>query len=236
MQNSKVIHFSSSAVSSLEASNKAGNSTYNNNDLVWDLTSLNYRDLAREFLLKLENNLCVYSSYVEQMYTNFEILMPKGENHKLVILPNPYAYHDTYSHIPEKAVRATGLQVVPRRGGLFLIIPFIRGAKKYRAVPLKIGLDIINKRRPSNRPLMPILMKGDLREIDQSFPTLHLHEIVVDELQHMSQLDVASIQGVIKDRLDMLLSTKFGDEFKLRNIQKNSKHSSLNARFSALTG
>lgn len=184
-----------------------------NKDLVWELDSLNYRERAHEFILKLQNYLCVYSSSVEQMYTNFEILMPKEENHNLVILPNPYAYHDTYNSIPERAIKATGLHIVPGENGLLLIIPLKKGSKNYRAVPLKVGLKLINNRRPPNKPIMPVLMKGDLREFNTRYPTVHLHAISEAQLQHISQLEIASIRQVISERLDALVISKLTTSF-----------------------
>jgi hypothetical protein len=175
-----------------------------NNDLVWDLKTLTNRDRAHEFILKLENKLCVYSNSVEQLYTNYEILMPKDESHQLVILPNPYAYHDTYQGIPHEAIKATGLQIIPGKNGLLLIIPLKKGRNKFRSVPLVVGLKLINNRRPANKPLMPVLMKGDLRELNENYPTVHLHAITEAPLKHLSALDVAGIRQVISNRLEEL--------------------------------
>ena len=175
-----------------------------NHDLVWDINALNYRDRAHEFILALENNLCVYSGSVEQLYTNYEILMPKEENHKLVVLPNPYAYHDTYHRIPESAVKATGLYIVPGEESLLLVIPLKKGDQKFRSVPLNVGLQLINNHRPINKPLMPVLMKGDLREFNAKIPTVHLHALSEVPLKHLSQLDIGSIREVISTRLNTL--------------------------------
>lgn len=179
-----------------------------NDDLVWDINSLNYRDQAREFIMKLENNLCVYSATVEQLYTNYEIAMPVEENHNLVILPNPYAYHDTFNNIPSESIRATGLYIVPGQLSLQLVIPLKRGSKKYRNIPLEVGLKMINNNRPADRPLLPVLMKGDLREFNAKIPTVHLHSIAEQALTHLSSLDVSSIRNVILERLEALMRKK----------------------------
>lgn len=179
-----------------------------NRDLVWDLDSLNQRQQAIDFVMGFENKICIYSSSVEQLYTNYNIFFPKEESRKLVILPNPYAHHDTYQGIPEAAVTATGLHIIP--GGdpdkptLQLTIPFKSGRTKYRQVPLQVGLRVINQRRPANSPLLPVVMKGDLRELDAKTPCLHLHCIHLGRLERMSALDSGSICKVISERLAVM--------------------------------
>ncbi len=176
-----------------------------NKDLIWDLESFNQRQQAIDFAMGFENKLCVYSGSVEQLYTNYNIFFPQEENRKLVILPNPYAHHDTYQGISERAVSATGLYILPNiKDGkieLFLAIPIKSGNTRYRKVPLHVGLRVINQRRPPSRPLLPVLMKGDLRELDAKTPCLHLHCIHLHKLDQLSTLECSGIQKVISDRL-----------------------------------
>lgn len=178
-----------------------------NKDLVWDLDSFNQRKKAVDFVLGFENKLCVYSPTVEQLYTNYNIFFPKEEDRKLVILPNPYSPHDTYNGIPVSSVVPTGMEIIPeiynRKISLFLRIPFKSGQVKYRTVPLQFGLQIIKQQRP-DKPFLPVLMKGDLRELDASTPCLHLHAILVNRLQDHSTLERAGIHKVIEERLASL--------------------------------
>lgn len=176
-----------------------------NKDLIWDLEAFNQRQKAIDFVLGFENRLCVYSSTVEQLYTNYNIFFPKEEDRKLVILPNPYIPHDTYNGIPATAVTPTGLTILPgmMRGKtiLFLSIPFRSGAVKYRNVPLQMGINIVKQQRPAGKPFLPVLMKGDLRELNESTPCLHLHCIHLDRLEEHSTLERNGIQKVIEQRL-----------------------------------
>lgn len=176
-----------------------------NNDLVWDLDSFKQREAATEFVMAFENKLCVYSNSVEQLYTNYNIFFPKEENRKLVILPNPYAHHDSFNGIPEESIVSTGLNVVPGhmigKDGAYLTIPFKSGKTAYRTVPIQVGLRVLNQQRPPNQPLLPILMKGDLRELDAKTPCLHLHSIRLDRLTRLSNIESQSIRKVIIDRL-----------------------------------
>lgn len=177
-----------------------------NKDLVWDMEAFSQRALAAEFVQRFENKLCVYSSSVEQLYSNYSIFFPEDENRKMVILPNPYAHHDTFQNIPEEAIRTTGLTILPGeligKKGLYLSIPFKGGSKKkIRIVPLQAGLRAISSSRPAERPFLPVVMKGDLREIENRVPSLHLHSIELDRLGGRSALERSGIHHAIVERL-----------------------------------
>ncbi len=179
-----------------------------NNDLVWDITAFNQRQRAIDFVMGFENKLCVFSNSVEQLYTNYNIFFPREEARKLVILPNPYAHHDTFNGIPEYAVTATGMEILPGifkdKPALFLRIPFKSGTVKFRTVPLQMGLRVVQQQCPPEKPFLPVLMKGDLRELDASTPCLHLHRIHLNRLESHSVLEKNDIEKIIKMRLAAL--------------------------------
>lgn len=182
-----------------------------NKDLVWDLNQFNKQQRAQNFVMGFENKLCVYSSTVEQLYTNYSIFFPKEENRKLVILPNPYAHHDTFQSINEDAIKATGLMIVPAEakdtgGRLQMIIPLKSEKTGYRRVPLAVGLRLINQKRSPDRPFLPVVMKGDLRELDTETPCIHLHMLQLSNLPKLSTMVVNDIQKVILKRLQELAS------------------------------
>lgn len=180
-----------------------------NKDLVWDLDVFKKRKRAQEFVMGFENQLCVYSGSVEQMYTNYNIFFPKEENRKLVILPNPYAHHDTIHGIDEKAVRPTGLFIVPsdpagNSNRLSIILPLKSGNQKSRSVPLEVGLKLINQKRSPQKPFLPVLVKGDLRELNEDTPCLHLHALNLGQLSDLSAIELSDIQRVVLERLEKL--------------------------------
>lgn len=181
------------------------NSEEENKDLVWDLDTIKQRKRAHDFVLNFENKLCVFSASVEQMYTNYNIFMPAEENSRLVILPNQYAHHDIFQGIPDRAVKPTGLHIVPgAKGELMLRIPLRSATESHRSVPIQVGFKLINSKRPKSLPLLPVLVKGDLREMDAMTPYLHLHAISLKELSHMSAMEVKSMRKVILERLLLL--------------------------------
>ena len=177
-----------------------------NKDLVWDLDAFHSRQLAANFIKRFENKLCVYSGSVEQLYTNYTIYFPEEENRRMVILPDPYAYHDTFQNIPEHAVTKTGMNIVPGevagKTGLYMTIPVIsNGERKTKVIALQTALRVINNRRTPDNPFLPVLMKGDLREFKHRMPMLHLHCIKLNELARRSQLERDGIRRVIERKL-----------------------------------
>jgi hypothetical protein len=180
-----------------------------NNDLVWDLDAFNQRQRAIDFVLGFENKLCVFSNSVAQLYTNYNIFFPREEARKLVILPNPYAPHDTFNGIGDEVVTATGMTIIPgmfkEKPTLFLRIPFKKGPVKHRIIPLQMGLKVVQQQCAPSQPFLPVLMKGDLRELDATTPCLHLHRIHVDRLLSHSGLERSNIEKVIRQRLELLV-------------------------------
>ncbi len=182
--------------------------TDQNRDLVWDLMNFKRRQLAAHFIKRFENKLCIYSGSVEQAYTNYSIYFPEEENRKMVILPNPYAYHDTFQGIPERAVTGTGMNIIPGevigKAGLFLTVPVAGGGSsggQAKVIALQAALKAINARRPEHDPFLPVLIKGDLREFKQQAPMLHLHCIRLHLLGERSELERNSLRRVIERKL-----------------------------------
>ncbi|MDO6681617.1 MULTISPECIES: hypothetical protein [unclassified Oceanobacter] len=176
-----------------------------NADLVWDLQKIHQHKRAVNFVKQFENHFCVFSSSVRQLYTNYNVFFPEEAHRQLVILPDPYAFHDTFNHLNPTAVQSTGLHVIPGnligKSGLYLIIS--HRDKNVRSVPIPFqeGIRQILRRSNSEDPFLPVLMKGDLREFNDQLPCLHLHRLRLNELQSLSSLDRESIRTVITDKL-----------------------------------
>jgi len=179
-----------------------------NEDLAWDLDDFTYSERAMEFVMQFESTLCVYSPSVEQVYTNYNMFFPKEWEGKLVILPDPTAYHDTFFNIEAKGVAATGLYIVPgqllNRQGLFLANIDENRNLGNRQIPFEAGIRAIMKKRPANDPFLPVLAKGDLREFEQSWPVMHLHRVKPTVLSQLSDLDRSSLANVITEKLESL--------------------------------
>ena len=180
-----------------------------NQDLVWDLDTMARRELAERFITLFENRLCVYSESVRQLYTNYNLHFPHDQGRKMVVLPNPYAFHDTLHGIEAHAVRKTGLCVLPGvvlgKPGLLLTTQIKDGGPAPKTMPFKRALaQIISNQKKAGDVFLPVMMKGDLREFDQQMPYIHLHRLQVTRLSRLSSFERDDIQQTITRKLLML--------------------------------
>ncbi|TWC28972.1 hypothetical protein FBY03_13214 [Pseudomonas sp. SJZ079] len=177
-----------------------------NQDLIWDMDSMARRELAERFITLFENRLCVYSESVRQLYTNYNLHFPSDLGRKMVVLPNPYAFHDTLHGIEALAVRKTGLCVLPGvvlgKPGLLLTTEIKEGGPTPKTMPFKQALaQIISNQKKVGDVFLPIMMKGDLREFDQHMPYIHLHRLQVNRLTRLSSFERDDIQQTITRKL-----------------------------------
>jgi hypothetical protein len=177
-----------------------------NHDLVWDLERMTRYELAARFVQFFEKHLCVYSDSVSQIYTNYSMHLPAGKDRKLVVLPDPYAFHDTLSHIEKAAVRPTGLCILPGlllgKRGLLLSERIENASSMPRTVPFREGLaHIVGKHRKKGRAFLPLMMKGDLRELDRQMPYIHLHCLGTERLSRLSPFERDDIRLTITRKL-----------------------------------
>ena len=181
-----------------------------NPDLQWDLEDFNHRERAMEFVKQFETTMCVYSPSVEQLYTNYRMYFPQEWQRRLVILPDPTAFHDTFFHIQAEAVVSTGLYIVPGEllgnNGLYLANVKEDRTLGSRQVPFEAGMRAIRKKRAGDDDFLPVLAKGDLREFEESWPVLHLHRVKPKVLERISDLDRNSLASVINERLESLFA------------------------------
>ncbi len=178
-----------------------------NPDLAWDLDFSN-RLRAQEFVMQFESTLCVYSPSVQQVYTTYNMYFPKDWDRKLVILPDPSAFHDTFNFVNHEAVVATGLYIIPgeliEKEGLYLANVDENRVMSERRVPFEPGIKTIMANRAEDDPFLPVLAKGDLREFEQSWPVVHLHRIKPSLLKELSEFDRASLRSVVTEKLESL--------------------------------
>lgn len=179
-----------------------------NADLAWDLDDFSDRERAMEFVRQFETTMCVYSPSVEQLYTNYSMYFPEEWQRKLVILPDPMAFHDTFFHIQPQAVVSTGLYIVPGEllghSGLYLANVREDRTLGDRQIPFLSGMRTIMNNRPRDDQFLPVLAKGDLREFERAWPVLHLHRVKPRVLERISDLDRNSLATVINEKLESL--------------------------------
>lgn len=176
------------------------------NDLDWDLDAITDRNEAIAFLQRFENRLCIYSSYVEKLYSNYSFVIPEHQGGGITILPDEQAWFDTFHDIPTDAVEPTGIHILPGEtmgySGLYLKIPGEHRLVASRELPFQDGLKVlINRYRMREDSFLPVLVKGDLREYEARMPSLHLHRLNIAKLQSHSRLNLDSIKGAIAEHL-----------------------------------
>jgi hypothetical protein len=142
------------------------------------------------------------------LYTNYRMYFPEEWQRKMVILPDPHAYHDTFFHIEPESVVATGVYIVPGgligKPGLYLANMQKSRTLSSRQVPFEAGMRTILANRPADDAFLPVLAKGDLRAMERSWPVLHLHRIRSSMLQRFSALDLASLESIVSEKLESL--------------------------------
>lgn len=181
-------------------------------DLVWDLSNITHKNRAISFLHRFEQSLCVFSSAVSQLYANYKIA-PINNAENLIILPDPYAWHDTFQSVPHSAVRGTGLFIVPgkainREDGLYLL-QRSKKTGKYNTMELNQGIALARKASSNQNPFLPVIMNQDLRQLPNRAPLLHLHRVDTKQLSHLSSFQIDDIARTISNKIDKhLLSIK----------------------------
>ena len=180
-----------------------------NKDLVWNLGQFSGQHIAANFVRLFENKLCIYSESVEQLYTNYSVKFFGEETLSMKIVPDPDSHYDTFQNIPVEALESTGLSIIPGqlvgKEGLQLSIPQPQGESgKMRVVSLQAGLESINTKRLGKKPFLPVIIKGDLRALRSKVPILHLHNMRLDQMTKLSEMERNGIRKVIQEKLQGL--------------------------------
>lgn len=166
---------------------------------------------AVRFVRRFQNVLCVYSPRVHQLYGSYEVVVPRDQTRDLVVFPDLFAFHDTWYHIPGRALQRTGLLVLPgemvNAEGLHIRIPFGDG-RRGRVVPLSRGLRAVRREwHERGRPFLPVITRGDLRALRRRTPLLHLHRLEPRAMHDKSRFELSDISGAIQERLRRLGDT-----------------------------
>lgn len=175
-------------------------------DLDWALDAISDRGEAIAFLRRFENRLCIYSSYVEKLYSNYSFVVPTEAQGGITLLPNELAWHDTFNDIPADAVEPTGIHILPGETmghtGLYLKVPGEHRLTASLELPFQQGLRLLIQRYLAKGDFfLPVLVKGDLREYEARMPSLHLHRINPAKLTRHSQLSIDGLKSAIAEHL-----------------------------------
>ncbi len=180
-----------------------------NRDLVWTLGGHTFPENTFGFLKRFENALCLFSSTVSQLYSNYEIVHFGYDCRKLVALPNAFAAHDTFNGIISDAVEPTGLYIIPNEvtgvecteKGLKLVFR-CRKTGKPRSVPLHYGLERVMEKYLRQEPFLPVMINRDLKSLNGRIPAMHLHRLCVGKLDNISELMKSDIAKTVLEKMN----------------------------------
>lgn len=127
----------------------------------------------------------------------------------MVVLPNPYAHHDTLHYVDPKAVTPTGICIFPgfyrEQPTLLLLRPATPLVPCPTPMPLKAALgQMILHERCHPGSFLPVLVKGDLRRFDRLTPCLHLHRLRPQALPRLSEFERQDIRHALLRKLMQL--------------------------------
>jgi len=180
-------------------------------DLIWDLMHVKSPDRAFKFMDAFKTGLCVFSSSVQKVYTNYSVHMPNSanlEDKKLVILPQFQAFHDIVNNIPEEAIEATTCKIIPgqaiNKKGVFLSGK-MKGCRSPSVLPLKTAIKAIQLGAYAEGKFLPLLAYGDLKEMPKkNIPYLMLHKINLEKLTHLADFEISMMERIVLRNLEKL--------------------------------
>ena len=180
------------------------------NKKVCSIDALERHDLAIRFVKEISQRLCVYSSTLQHVYGEYSIETVTSSTAKLVIVPKNHSL-ERFINVCEEAVIPTGVHVYP--GWYFklkapcvmtLPIKTKQGEKRSRPISPGHGFQIM-ERNFYQEEFLPLLKNGDLRELDQETPHLHLHRLAPKFATSLSQFDLSQLCKLIQEKRSRLV-------------------------------
>jgi len=158
-----------------------------------------------------KNGLCVFSSSVRKVYTNYSVHMPNRSNlneSTLVILPQFQAFHDIVNNISEDAVESTSCRILPgqaiNKKGTYLAGK-MKGCHSASVLPLATAIKAIRLGAYEDGRFLPLLAYGDLKEMpSKNIPYLTLHRINMDKLSHLADFEKDMLEKTVLRNLGLL--------------------------------
>lgn len=182
-----------------------------NPDLYWDLSALRNKKKAVSFFQNVSTGFCVYSPSVAKLYSNFEVILSNMDRSGLIVLPNPYAFHDTFNRVCDTSIKKTGISLFPgeaiNRDGFIVSIPIGKQRRNHH-LELEAAVGFLNRlyQKRYGTPFLPVLLNGDLKEFKSNTPYLHLHRFDPTKLTEFSEFERNDICSTILDRFSDIVA------------------------------
>ena len=176
-----------------------------NQDLIWKIGSNQYAERSVQFLKRFESALCLFSNTVAQLYSNYEMVPVSSGSKRIVALPNPHAYHDTFNHVDSDAIVPTGIRIIPSEltqtdpaGSLSILVKTKSG--KIHTMPLAKGIAKLEQSFGQGN-FLPVMINKDLHLINGKIPAMHLHRVKLHKLARLSQFQRSDIRVTIERKM-----------------------------------
>jgi hypothetical protein len=187
------------------AINSVKSNSFLNADLIWNLQGAKDKQEVTRFLKRFETSLCVMAASTNQLYSNYTIEQ-SSHHDRLMVLPAPYAYHDTFQNITAEAMVSTNLFVVPgsviAAGNSNLYLAWRKaGEERFCTMPLGQGLERLMHLGTADEPFLPVITTSDLRYLRQKTPIMHLNRLDINKLGHLSSFQISDIQTTIEAKV-----------------------------------
>jgi hypothetical protein len=166
-------------------------------DLHWSIEEMRTKETGKQFLLSLAQFLPVYSPALRQVYSDYDTYFTKSA---VVILPDPVDFTSTYSHIPEPAVKATGILLHPTPDGIGVNMRL----KNNKTVTLSLPRAFMLIRHQLKGAFLPVIKRGDLRDFDQLTPCIHLNALALTRAETLSRFERRDITKALDARVNEL--------------------------------
>ncbi|WP_211824121.1 hypothetical protein [Kistimonas asteriae] len=175
-------------------------------ELDWELGSIDDRAAALHFLARFEGCFCLYSRADQQLYTQYRFVIPENDEQPVMVLLPDDGSDDSVRDLPLDAVVDTGITVFPGEcvgaSGLYLKIPARNRLVGSREVPFQVGLKkLVNRYLTLGHDFLPVLVREELDDFEQGMPALTLHTLDVSQLSEVPAIDVVQIREVIVKNL-----------------------------------
>ena len=176
-----------------------------NQDLIWKIGNHQYAERSVQFLKRFESALCLFSNTVAQLYSNYEMVPVSNGSKRIVALPNPHAYHDTFNHVDGDAIVPTGIRIIPselaKQDSSDRLSLLVRSkAGKVHTMPLRLGIEKLEQHFGCGN-FLPVMINKDLQMINGQIPAMHLHRVNLDKLSRLSQFQRSDIKVTIKRKM-----------------------------------
>lgn len=166
--------------------------------LFWSVEKFRSKFEALSFARKL-SALPVYSTTLNQMYFSYSIHLSANN---LIVLPDYNDFTSMFHNINESAIRETQFYISVGAKSKELMLCQKDGG----AMPLRLAVNrIIGQiESPMTRPFLPVVTKGNLRELSSRTHVLMLQAINVDALKDRSQFERDDIKRAVLTQVKKL--------------------------------